>query len=219
MERKKELSKCKWRKHTYVEGRKRAISALLLVLCVYTSNKDVIERERWWWWWWCRIRRREDKSESVFFSYRLLVITSICQLVLIHSFIHSICPIQLDSDKTRFRIFLSYYSTVNRTIYRVIATITWWYLKFSQTTSKINRYIENEEKYVRMSVNYTNMIFVLYSTRNDIQIVIFALRMSEKNVIELSCDEGRQLFEKLLLTTKAERWRRRRRTKSCRYKQ
>ncbi len=88
---------------------------LLLVVCVYTSVKDVIERDD-------DVEKRREKSESVFFlsSFNNNKHLSTRAYSLTHSFTQ-FPSIELDSDKTMFRIFPSI-SVLS--IYRVITTIT-----------------------------------------------------------------------------------------------
>jgi hypothetical protein len=71
---------------------------LLFVECVYTSVKDVIERDD-------DVEQEERKIRIRLFPSSFNNNKHLSTRA--YSLIHSISPIELDSDKTRFRIFPS----------------------------------------------------------------------------------------------------------------
>ena len=80
--------------------------------------------------------------------------------MLIHSLIHSISPIELDSDKTRFRIHSFYFFTTNISIYCIITTITLWYLKIENRSRKKER--EGEGKSMYLELNFLLNIYSIF---------------------------------------------------------
>ena len=129
-------------------------------MCVHTSFWGIIERDD--------EECDERKSES-----RLFLSSSNNNKHLsthTYSLTHSIRPIQLDADKTRFRIVLSFFLVTAMTtelagkiaIYRVMAIATCWYLKFLYPLGKKDRRLRGRERRECASMNDTNMILFRY---------------------------------------------------------
>lgn len=132
----KELSKCKWRKHTYVRrAETNDLRPLTCRMCVHFRQRRNWEREMMMMSKWTE---KINPNPSIFFL--LLLLSSFNNNKHLSTRAYSLnLPNSIRFRQNKVPHLSFYYSTVNTTIYRVIATIIWWYLKFFQSTRKINR--------------------------------------------------------------------------------